>query len=142
MNANHSLALQERAARQREDEREKSAVAERLVIAMRVPPTTRRAAAQFQADVDLWRYWCERGEAPELPQRVKLPAKARKKPKIKTIKAGPGFDRSTEWQQRGVPKRRQRAVIYTELQLGSGFDVAMVNGMPTAVPTGDAENIY
>ena len=124
-------------ADQRRDDAEKKAVAERLVLAMRVPPNTRRAAAQFQGDIDLWRFWCSRGEAPPLPSNVTLPAKAAKKPKLKTIKPGPGFQRSEEWQARGVPKRRQRVVIYSEVQLSDNYDIAEIHGVPTLIKNYD-----
>jgi hypothetical protein len=122
VNANHALALRERAARQREDDHHKEAVAARLIEFAFKPPTTRRDAQQLQRDLDTWGLWVRHGEAPELPvrkRRTRTEIAATKSSMVvksaaieKRSKAGPGIERDKHWQAKGVPKRTVAVVAF------------------------------
>jgi hypothetical protein len=125
MNANHALALRERAARDREDTEHREQVAARLIVFTFKPPKTRRDAAQLQRDLDTWTAWTLAGTAPEdvynagRKRRTSAEIAAEKSTgavkttnPVKRHKAGPGIARDKEWAEKGEAKRRVACVVY------------------------------
>jgi hypothetical protein len=125
MNANHALALRERAARDKEDAEHREQVAARLIAFAFKPPKTRRDAAQLQRDLDTWTAWTLAGTAPEdvynagRKRRTKAQIAADKPTElvkaanpVRRSKAGPGRTRDKEWAENGEAKRRVACVVY------------------------------
>jgi hypothetical protein len=130
------------ALKEREDRRalakQMAEVAARLAAAL--PPRTRREAAQLQSDMDLWEHWCRRGVEPLLPRRVKsvVLTPTTRKPRTERKKLGQVLERDPEWQQKGVPKRRVRCVIYEVVPLGDN-DVGEIDGVNRLIAHCDDE---